>query len=61
MVTFNDQLWSLWNERRQRSSTGLYAARLTRGARNHYLCVDQTWRWARHIAKAFSRIRAAFP
>jgi hypothetical protein len=37
------------------------AARLTRTARQTRLRIDATWRWARHIATAFTRLRAAFP
>jgi hypothetical protein len=36
------------------------AAKLTHGARQLNLKLDQTWRWAGHIAAAFHRIRAAF-
>lgn len=36
------------------------AARLTRGARQIRLRIDKTWRWARHIAEGFTRIRVAF-
>jgi DDE family transposase len=36
------------------------AARLTRGARQVRLKIDQTWRWAVHIAEGFTRLRAAF-
>jgi hypothetical protein len=36
------------------------AARLTRAARRLHLRIDQTWRWAVHIAEGFHRLRAAF-
>ncbi len=36
------------------------AARITRGARQIRLRLDQTWRWTHAIAHAWSRIRAAF-
>jgi hypothetical protein len=36
------------------------AARLTHGGRQVRLRIDQTWRWAAHIAEGFHRIRAAF-
>lgn len=36
------------------------AARLTRGARQVRLRIGKTWRWAKHIAEGFTRIRAAF-
>ena len=36
------------------------AARLTRGGRQVRLRIDKTWRWAKHIAEGFTRIRAAF-
>ncbi len=37
------------------------AARITRGARQTRLRIDDTWRWAHAIATAWQRIRAAFP
>jgi DDE family transposase/ParB-like nuclease family protein len=36
------------------------AARITRSARQTRLAVDATWRWAKAIATAWTRIRAAF-
>lgn len=36
------------------------AARLTRGGRQLRLRIDKTWRWAKHIAEGFTRVRAAF-
>jgi hypothetical protein len=36
------------------------AARITRGARQIRLRIDQTWRWAQAITQAWHRIRAAF-
>jgi hypothetical protein len=36
------------------------AARLTRSARAVYLRLDRTWAWAKVLATAFSRLRAAF-
>jgi len=36
------------------------AARLTRGSRQVRLRIDNTWRWAVHIAEGFHRLRAAF-
>ena len=36
------------------------AARLTHGARQLRLRIDQTWQWAAQIAAGFDRIRAAF-
>ncbi|QDP95040.1 IS1380 family transposase [Microlunatus elymi] len=36
------------------------AARITRGARQTWLRIDKTWRWAVHIAEGFHRLRAAF-
>lgn len=36
------------------------AARITRGARQIRLRIDATWRWAKAIATAWIRIRAAF-
>ena len=36
------------------------AARLTRGGRQVWLRIDKTWRWAKHIAEGFTRVRAAF-
>lgn len=36
------------------------AARITRSARATRLRMDATWRWAIHIAKAFTRLRTAF-
>jgi hypothetical protein len=36
-------------------------ARITRGARQIRLRIDTTWRRARAIATAWTRIRAAFP
>ena len=36
------------------------AARITRSARQTRLRIDATWRWARHIAAAFTRLRTAF-
>lgn len=36
------------------------AARITRGARQVCLRIDQTWRWAAAIATGWGRIRAAF-
>jgi hypothetical protein len=36
------------------------AARITRGARQTRLRIDQTWRWATEIAQAWLTIRAAF-
>ena len=37
------------------------AARITRGARQIHLRIDQTWRWATAIITGWHRIRAAFP
>jgi hypothetical protein len=34
------------------------AARLTRGARNHYLKIDETWPWTGDLVTAFHRIQA---
>jgi hypothetical protein len=36
------------------------AARLTRSARALHLRLDRTWAWAEPLARAFSRVRAAF-
>ncbi|MGH9103482.1 MAG: IS1380 family transposase [Acidimicrobiales bacterium] len=36
------------------------AARLTRSARVTYLRLDKTWNWAKQLALAFTRLRAAF-
>jgi hypothetical protein len=36
------------------------AARLTTGARQVRLRIDETWRWAAEIAEGFTRIRSAF-
>lgn len=36
------------------------AARITRGARNTYLRIDSTWRWATAIATGWHRLRTAF-
>ncbi|MGK2868965.1 MAG: IS1380 family transposase, partial [Mycobacterium sp.] len=36
------------------------AARITRGARQLRLRIDDTWRWAAVIATAWNRIRTAF-
>lgn len=36
------------------------AARITRSARRTRLAIDTTWRWAKAIATAWTRIRAAF-
>ncbi len=36
------------------------AARITRGARQVRLKIDNTWRWATHIAEGFHRLRTAF-
>jgi len=36
------------------------AARLVRSARQLHLRIDKTWRWASHIAAAFTRLRTAF-
>ena len=36
------------------------AARVTRSARRTRLAIDTTWRWAKAIATAWTRIRAAF-
>ena len=36
------------------------AARITRSARQVFLRVDRTWRWAAQIAEGFHRVRAAF-
>ena len=37
------------------------AARTTRGSRQLRLRIDQTWKYASHIASAWLKIRAAFP
>jgi hypothetical protein len=37
------------------------AARITHGARQRWLRIDSTWRWAEAIATAWHRIRDAFP
>jgi hypothetical protein len=36
------------------------AARLTRSARVTSLRLDKTWSWAKQLALAFTRLRAAF-
>ncbi len=36
------------------------AARLTRGARQTHLRLDQTWEWAKTLSDGFARLRAAF-
>jgi len=36
------------------------AARISRGARQTKLRIDQTWRWAVQITRGWHRIRAAF-
>ena len=36
------------------------AARITRSARSVYLRLDRGWAWAKVVARAFSRLRAAF-
>jgi hypothetical protein len=36
------------------------AAQLTRSARQVWLRIDRTWRWAAQIAEGFHRLRAAF-
>jgi hypothetical protein len=36
------------------------AARITRSSRAVYLRLDRTWAWAKVLARAFSRLRAAF-
>ena len=36
------------------------AARITRSARSVYLRLDRGWAWAKVLARAFSRVRAAF-
>ena len=36
------------------------AARLTRGGRVVRLRLDRTWAWAKQLALAFTRLRAAF-
>jgi hypothetical protein len=36
------------------------AARITRSSRSLYLRLDRSWPWAKALARAFSRLRAAF-
>jgi hypothetical protein len=36
------------------------AARITRSSRSVYLRLDRGWAWAKLLARAFSRLRAAF-
>ena len=36
------------------------AARITRGARYHYLKLDRTWKWSASTATAWNTLRAAF-
>jgi len=36
------------------------AARITRSSRSLYLRLDRSWSWAKALARAFSRLRAAF-
>ncbi len=36
------------------------AARITRSSRSVYLRLDRSWAWAKALARAFSRLRAAF-